>query len=186
VRYCWLEDYDYCRVQELEGGAQNLVFQQCLFKSFSIGGIFLNNFLNRLDNIKVRNCTFIADTAVTNGHIFVEYPTPSGFDIEDSIFYATGTNRIAINADAMTSAFGTLDNNQYFNTAGFTNFWHKNGTGYSTLASWMAAVGETNSVATNPGFVNAAASNFRLNTPNGRGCYITGTETIGAGDRGNP
>lgn len=127
------------------------------------------------------------------------YDSTVTFSSWNNIHYNAQTYKIAF-PNGATSLGASLLYCNYNNYYG-TGAWIKNGTTYSSLATWAAAAvtngvsgAEAHSVATDPGFLNGSG---HFNTPtdfkrssymaNGRGgsystvmgAYITGTEEIG-------
>lgn len=96
-------------------------------------------------------------------------------------FTTDGTNVTA------AGFFATMDYNLYYE-AGVSAQWQQGVSTYTGIANWRTGSSrDTNSTEADPGFVNAGADDYHLvstdigsSTGGARGCYITGTETIGA------
>lgn len=130
----------------------------------------------------------------TNAGIAVENQTISGQVCRDNLVaFMAGTSALSVElAGTLTVSvvFTTLDYNKYYESGGSTQFL-QNGTTSTGIAAWQTAVGgtyEDNSTEGNPNFTNAAGDVYTLSvadtgssTGGARGCYITGSETIGAG-----
>jgi hypothetical protein len=100
-------------------------------------------------------------------------PTSTGNTIKNNIFYARGSfDKILW---ALTSSSATLDNNDYY-AADFTGAWNWQGTGYDTLAAYVAAASQdANAIDDDPTFVAVGSDNFHLQS---------GSDAIGAGATG--
>lgn len=125
----------------------------------------------------------------------IEDQTISGQVFRDNLvafMSATAAKAVEIAGVTLTASgvFTTLDYNKYFESGASVQFL-QTGTTSTGIAAWQTAVGgtiEDNSTEANPNFTNAAGDVYTLSvadtgssTGGARGCYITGSETIGNG-----
>jgi len=95
----------------------------------------------------------------SRGIYIKDYAT--GHTVKNNIIYARGTLGALI--QKATTGSATIDYNCYYKSS-YTGQFIWNGTSYDTLAAWQTASSQdTNSIASNPLFIDAANGNFKLN-----------------------
>lgn len=139
-------------------------------------------FLTRNDPIEQTNATLYHNTIVIPDNANVTglrlNPTSTGNTIKNNIFYARGSfDKIFW---ALTNSTATLDNNDYY-ASDFTGAWNWQGTGYNTLAAYVAAASQdANAIDDDPLFTAAGSDDFTI--PTGSPCKNTGATGTGVTD----
>lgn len=197
IRFCKSKNHHVAMVDiaEVHPG-ENVVIQQCL----SIGGtagvrFAVDGNAARQINKHVINCTIVgfAPLGGISGGITAHGGAMTGYQVKNTIVQqASGSHHVVDYQGFSTSGTSPLDNNHYHKQTGNATF-QQSGSGALTLAQWKASTGkEAASTEGNPLFVNPASDDYHLQAGSpaltgsdvggARGCYITGTEIIGADD----
>lgn len=177
VRRCYFHDYSYIRIQEIDSTTgRGVTFENCIAEAYSQSGFFITNF-GVPNLVTIDNCTMVSGSGVDGG--FFTENNPNALTIRDCIFYGTVANAQLINCYAMSNSFLSITNNNYYDESGWRNY-KGNSTPISSVAAWASATGETGGVSVNPNFIGGSgAAAYKRSSYDGRGAYITGSETIG-------
>jgi len=164
---------------------------QTFYNNYAIntdGGFYISDSIDTT-NVNIYNNTIVGGAESNRSAITIygRSGANTGFDIKNNIIvYETQPFVLFYTGATADNTVTTLDNNQYYDSGGYTSKWYMNGTSYSSLADWRTALGGAGA-----GNDNSSAVGDPLLTgytiPSNSPCKDTGTNTSVATDiRGLP